>query len=64
MIKLQLTVEECNLILRSLGKNPFDEVVALIGKIKAQGEPQVAAAKDAIQPEAANADASADAVAE
>jgi len=44
-IKLELTVEEANMILRVLGKHPFEEVVALIGKIKAQGEPQVAAAE-------------------
>lgn len=43
MIKLDLTVDECNTILRTLGKHPFEEVVALIGKIKQQGEPQVAA---------------------
>ena len=42
MIKLELTVDEVNTILRTLGKHPFEEVVALIGKIKAQGEPQVA----------------------
>ena len=41
MIKLELTVEECNLILRVLGKHPFEEVVSLITKIKQQGEPQV-----------------------
>ena len=41
MIKLELTIEECNLILRVLGKHPFEEVVALITKIKQQGEPQV-----------------------
>lgn len=43
MIKLELTVDECNTILRTLGKHPFEEVVALIGKIKQQGEPQVVA---------------------
>jgi hypothetical protein len=43
MINLELTVDECNTILRVLGKHPFDEVVSLISKIKAQGEPQVAA---------------------
>lgn len=43
MIKLELTVEEANTILRTLGKHPFEEVVMLINKIKAQGEPQVAA---------------------
>jgi hypothetical protein len=46
-IKLELTVDECNMILRVLGKHPFEEVVAVINKIKAQGEPQVAAAEKA-----------------
>ena len=44
-IKLELTVEEANLILRVLGKHPFEEVVSLIQKIKQQGEPQVVAAE-------------------
>ena len=43
IIKFELTIEEANTILRVLGKHPFEEVVALISKIKAQGEPQVAA---------------------
>jgi hypothetical protein len=42
-IKLELTVDECNMILRVLGKHPFEEVVAVINRIKEQGEPQVAA---------------------
>lgn len=42
MIKLELSIEEVNVILRSLGKHPFDEIAALIVKIKQQGEPQVA----------------------
>jgi uncharacterized protein YeeX (DUF496 family) len=41
MIKLELTIEEVNTILRSLGKHPFEEIVTLISKIKQQGEPQV-----------------------
>ena len=41
-IKLELTVDECNMILRVLGKHPFEEVVAVINRIKQQGEPQVA----------------------
>ena len=41
-IKLDLEVNEVNLILRSLGKHPFDEIAALIGKIKQQGEAQLA----------------------
>jgi hypothetical protein len=43
MIKLELTIDECNTILRVLGKHPFEEVVSIIGKIKQQGEPQVQA---------------------
>jgi len=43
MIKLELTIEEVNVILRTLGKHPFEEVVALINNIKSQGDPQVEA---------------------
>ena len=49
-IKLELTVDECNMILRVLGKHPFEEVVAVINRIKEQGEPQVAAADKATAP--------------
>jgi hypothetical protein len=49
MIKLELTVDECNTILRVLGKHPFEEVVTIINKIKQQGEPQVAAMAEAEQ---------------
>ena len=42
MIKLELTIDETNMILRVLGQHPFAEVAALIGKIKAQGEAQLA----------------------
>jgi hypothetical protein len=42
-IKIELTVDEANTVLRVLGKHPFEEVVTLINKIKQQGEPQVAA---------------------
>jgi hypothetical protein len=42
-----MTVEEVNMILRTLGKHPFEDVVALINKIKQQGEPQVAAMAEA-----------------
>lgn len=40
LIKLELTIEEVNNILRSLGKHPFEEISALILKIQAQGNPQ------------------------
>ena len=52
-LNLELTLDEVNMILRSLGKHPFDEIAALIGKIKTQGEPQVAAAEAAQQEAAA-----------
>ena len=42
VINLNLTVAEVNVILRSLGKHPFEEIAALIQKIKQQGESQLA----------------------
>lgn len=41
-INLDLTVAEINVILRSLGKHPFEEIAVLIQKIKSQGEAQLA----------------------
>jgi hypothetical protein len=43
MIKLELDINEVNTILAVLGKHPFEEVVALIQKIKQQGDPQAEA---------------------
>ena len=54
MIKLELSIQEVNTILRTLGKHPFDEVVQLINKIKSQGEPQAA---ELIKQEAESAEA-------
>lgn len=51
-IDLKLTVAEVNVILRSLGKHPFEEIAALIQKIKAQGEAQLAEMQAAAAPEA------------
>lgn len=42
VIQLQLSVEEANIILRTLAKQPFEEVAGLINKIKTTGEEQVA----------------------
>jgi len=53
MIKLELSIDECNMILRVLGKHPFEEVVSVINKIKEQGEPQVEAIVKAEQEAAA-----------
>jgi len=47
MIKLELSIEEVNTVLRVLGKHPFEEVVTLIGKIKQQGDPQAQAMAEA-----------------
>ena len=55
-IKLDLTVEEVNTVLRTLSKHPFEEVANLIVKIRQQGEPQaieIAKAKEAAQAPAA-----------
>lgn len=40
-IKLELTVDEVNAILSSLGKHPFENIFQLINKIQAQAIPQV-----------------------
>lgn len=41
MFNFELTLEEANLVLGSLGKQPYDAVAALIMKIKQQAEPQI-----------------------
>jgi hypothetical protein len=50
MIKLELEINEVNTILAVLGKHPFEEVVALISKIKQQGDPQAEAIAAAAAP--------------
>lgn len=42
VLNIALTVNEVNVILKSLGKHPFDEISSLIAKIKNQGEAQLA----------------------
>lgn len=42
VVNLELTVNEVNVILRSLGKHPFEEIAALVQKIKSQGDTQLA----------------------
>jgi len=46
-LNISLTVAEVNVILRSLGKHPFDEIALLLTKIKTQGEAQIKAATEA-----------------
>ena len=46
MIDLNLTVEEVNLILSSLSKQPYELVAELIAKIKIEGDKQFDAMKE------------------
>jgi hypothetical protein len=55
MLKFELTLNEANLILGSLGKQPFDTVASLITKIQQQAQPQLPALEAAASAEAAAA---------
>ena len=46
-IKLELTIQETNIILKYLGKGSFDEVAGLIAKIKKEGDQQIAMLEEA-----------------
>ena len=46
-IKLELTLDEVNAILASLGKHPFEAIFQLVNKIQQQGGEQVQAAEAA-----------------
>jgi hypothetical protein len=41
MLKLEISVEEANIILASLSKQPYEAVSALIGKIHSQANEQL-----------------------
>ena len=43
MIALELTVEQVNIILAALGKQPFEAVASVINEIQKQGGPQARA---------------------
>lgn len=43
VIKLELTVDEVNAILASLGKHPFESIFQLVNKIQSQGQAQLPA---------------------
>jgi len=45
MIKLDLTLEEVNYVLKSIGRNPYDECAPLVAKIHGQAVPQIEAIK-------------------
>jgi hypothetical protein len=46
-LTIELTLNEINMILASLGKHPFEDVVALVSKIREQGEVQIKALQEA-----------------
>lgn len=46
MIKLELTVEEVNLTLAALAKQPYEAVASLIEKVRGQALAQVEPAKE------------------
>ena len=56
MIKLELSLEEVNVILGSLGKMPYEVVASVITKVQEQGAPQAHALAEAAKAEAAKAD--------
>jgi hypothetical protein len=60
MIKLELEINEVNMILAVLGKHPFEEVASLVVKIKQQGDPQAEAIAKAAQATADQASAAAE----
>ena len=40
-LNIELTVDEANVILTSLGKMPYDQVMMLISKIRGQAQEQI-----------------------
>ena len=42
MLKFELSLEEANIILGSLGKMPYESVVGLVAKLQKQAAPQLA----------------------
>jgi hypothetical protein len=49
MIKLELTIEDVNGILQSLGQMPYVQAAPLVDKIKEQATPQVQAQQESPQ---------------
>jgi hypothetical protein len=56
MIKLDLTLDEINYALKSIGKNPYEECAPLVAKIHGQAMPQVEAIKAQAAQEQENAE--------
>lgn len=53
MLKFELSLEETNIILGSLGKQPFETVASVIQKIQQQAQPQLPALEKAAAEKAA-----------
>jgi hypothetical protein len=49
-IELTLSVDEVNVVLGSLSKQPYEAVSAVINKIQQQGVPQVQSMNESAQP--------------
>lgn len=56
-LKLELELQEVNMVLNSLSKHPFDEVVNLIAKLRSQASTQLAEQSNAEAPAEAEAPA-------
>jgi len=52
MLKFELTIEEANVILGALGKQPFDTVATIITKLQQQAQPQLPALEAKMKAEA------------
>jgi hypothetical protein len=50
-IKLELNIDEVNMVLEALGQLPFARVYALIGRIQEQAHAQIQAASAPAQPQ-------------
>lgn len=48
MIKLELSIEETQIVLVGLSKLPYEAVAAVIDKIKGQAQPQVQTAEEPV----------------
>lgn len=51
MLKFELTLDEANTVLASLGKQPFEAVAAIINKLQQQAQPQLPALQAALEAE-------------
>ena len=51
-IELKLSMEQLNVVLFALSKQPYDAVAAIIGEVQQQAHPQVQAAQAAMPQDA------------